>query len=126
MIPRAIARRLRPLWVAVVGSALWANRVDLKRWTTFARRALTERRNRPPGELLTEARVRLAISVDPMLRNDRQLKDLTVNNGTLALLTTTSSWSQPAGRTKRLSAIKGVNEVTSSAVGVFVIRETPS
>ena len=123
MIPKAVARRLRPLWLAVASSAVWANRADLKRWIIFARRAVSQRKNRPLGELLTEARVRIATSADPVLRKDRRLRDLTVNNGTLALLTTTTSWSQPYGRTKRLTAIKGVNEVTSSAVGLLVVQE---
>ncbi len=53
MTPRFLRRRIRPMWIAALVSAGWANRHDLTRWARFAKRAASERRTRPLSDLLT-------------------------------------------------------------------------
>jgi hypothetical protein len=111
MIPRPIARRMRPMWVAAVASAAWANRDDLNRWVGFARRAVGQRGKRPVTDVVTEARVRAAISADPLLRRDPSLKDLTVHDGVVTLLTSGTAWPDPRIRLRRLEQVKGISDV---------------
>jgi hypothetical protein len=73
MIPRIVKRRIRPMWLAALASAAWVNRNDVKRWAEFLRRAVSQRQSRPLGDLITEAKVRAAVSSDPVLRRDPAL-----------------------------------------------------
>lgn len=114
MIPRVISRRIRPIWMAAVASAAWANRDDLRRWIRFLRRAVEERNSRTFSDLLTEARVRVAVSANPLLRRDPALMDLAVNNGVVTLLTTSTI--EPESHNNqihRLKRVKGTSEVIS-------------
>ena len=114
MIPRPIARRIRPIWVAAVASAAWANRDDLRRWVKFIRLAIEQRKTRTIPELVTEVRVRAAVSANPLLRRDPALIDLTVKNGVVTLLTTDSEWPEPHNnQIRRLKGVKGISEVIS-------------
>lgn len=114
MIPRRIARKIRPLWIAAVASAAWANRDDLRRWMKFLRLAFDQRKTRTIPELATEFRVRAAISANPLLRRDSALKDLTVNNGVITLLTSDPEWPEPHNnQIHRLKRVKGISEVIS-------------
>lgn len=114
MIPRVISRRLRPFWVAALASVAWANRDDLSRWLKFLRRAVDQRQTRTMSDLVTEFRVRAAVSANPMLRRDPALKDLTVHNGVVTLLTTTAEWPDPLNnQLHSLKCVKGISEVTA-------------
>lgn len=113
MIPRVVRRRIRPLWIAALASAAWVNRKDVTRWTEFLRRAVRQRQTRPLSEWITEAKVRLAVTADPVLRRDPALKDVAVNDGVVTLLTNTAAWPDSAGHVRRLSRVKGVADVTA-------------
>lgn len=114
MIPKPIARKIRPLWVAAVASAAWANRDDLVRWVKFLRLAFDQRKTRTIPDLATEFRVRAAVSANPLLRRDSALRDLTVNNGVITLLTSDPEWPEPHNnQIHRLKRVKGISEVIS-------------
>ena len=116
MIPRVVRRRIRPLWIAALASAAWVNRKDLARWSDFLRRAVGQRRTRPLSELITEARVRAAVSSDPVLRRDPALDDIAVRDGVVTLLTHTPAWPDSADHVKRLRRVKGIAEVNALPV----------
>jgi hypothetical protein len=112
MIPRSLKRRFRPMWIAAVASAAWANRVDVKRWLAFGRRAVDQRKSRPLSEVLTEAKVRAAVSANPLLRRDATLQDVVVDNGVVTLITNTASWPD-SRQTRRLKKVKGIADVVA-------------
>lgn len=114
MIPRAVKRRIRPMWLAALATAAWTNRHDLRRWINFAKQAVTERQSRSMGELVTEAKVRAAVSMDPVLRRDQSLKDLEVRDGVVKLYTDESNWPAARNRFARLSRVKGVTDVEAT------------
>jgi hypothetical protein len=113
MIPRVISRRVRPLWIAALASAAWVNRKDVARWAEFVRRSVKQRQSRPLSEIITEARVRAAVSADPVLRRDPALEDVAVHNGVVTLLTSTSAWPDSGNHVKRLKRVKGIADVTA-------------
>jgi hypothetical protein len=113
MIPRVVSRRIRPMWIAALASGAWVNRKDVARWTEFLRRAFQQRQTRPLSEWITEAKVRLAVTADPVLRRDPALKDVAVNDGVVTLLTNTTAWPDSASHVRRLTRVKGVADVTS-------------
>ncbi len=114
MIPRPIARKIRPIWVAAIASAAWANRDDLRRWVKFIRLAIDERKIRTIPDLFTEVRVRAAVSANPLLRRDPALIDLTVKSGVVTLLTADADWPEPHNnQIRRLKNVKGISEVIS-------------
>jgi len=106
-------RWLRRLWLASLVCALWANRRDVKRWAAFASSAVRERDRRPLSDLLTEAKVRVAVSSDPFLRRDATLEDLHVRDGVVTLLTTTAGWPDPRDQMVKLQRVKGITDVTT-------------
>lgn len=110
MIPRPISRRLRPFLILGAGYAIWANRHDVERWRRFAVRAFHDRRPERRDDLLTEARVRLAITTDPVLRRDQSLDDVVVLDGVVTLFTRTPNW-RPADPMERIERVKGVTTV---------------
>ena len=113
MIPRIVRRRIRPLWLAALASAAWVNRKDVVRWSDFLRRAVAQRRTRPMSEVITEAKVRMAVTADPVLRRDPALKDVAVNDGVVTLLTSAEEWPNAGAHVRRLTRVKGVAGVTS-------------
>jgi hypothetical protein len=116
MIPKVVKRRMRPLWIAGAMTAAWANRADVRRWATFAKKAVQQRQTRPLADVMTEARTRMAITVDPLLRRDPTLVDLTVDDGVVTLLTTSDTWPDSAQRISKLKRVKGIDEVGSLAM----------
>jgi len=116
MIPRIVSRRIRPLWIAALASAAWVNRKDVIRWTEFLRRAVRQREARPLSEWITEAKVRAAVTSDPVLRRDPALKDLAVNDGVVTLMTNSQPWPDSAEHVRRLKRVKGVADVTSASL----------
>jgi hypothetical protein len=113
MIPRVVSRRIRPMWIAALASGAWMNRKDVVRWTEFIRRAVQQRESRPLSEWITEAKVRMAVTSDPVLRRDPTLKDVAVNDGVVTLLTSTAAWPDSGAHVRRLTRVKGVADVTA-------------
>jgi hypothetical protein len=95
----------------LIGAA-WRNRRDVLRWFGFARSAMAERGTRPLAELLTEARVRAAVSADAGLRQDPGLRDVRVSDGVVTLATSRPDWPQQhINPMRRLEKVKGVASV---------------
>ena len=113
MLPRLVRRRIRPLCIAAAASATWVNRKDVARWLDFLRRAVLQRRSRPVSAWITEAKVRAAVTSDPVLRRDPALRDVAVRDGVVTLLTSTPAWPDSAGHIRRLSQIKGIADAIS-------------
>lgn len=89
----------------------FANRRDVARWFRFIQRITTGRSRQPISELLTEAKVRLAVSTDPSLRRDKSLRDISVDDGVVTLHTSTSDRSYSRDQILRLMQVKGITEV---------------
>jgi hypothetical protein len=113
MLPRVVSRRIRPLWIAALASAAWVNRKDVVRWSEFLRRAVLQRQSRPLSDWVTEAKVRAAVTSDPVLRRDPALKDLAVRDGVVTLMTTTAAWPDSDEHVRRLKRVKGIADVTA-------------
>jgi hypothetical protein len=111
MLPRAVNKRIRLMWIAALASAAWVNRKDVLRWANFAKRAVRQRNARPVSDLVTEAKVRAAVTSDPVLRRDPALTDLAVNDGVVTLLTSSSGWPEQETHVRRLLKIKGITDV---------------
>ncbi|MDP9464504.1 MAG: hypothetical protein M3P52_07770 [Actinomycetota bacterium] len=116
MIPRVGSRRIRPMWIAALASATWVNRKDVARWSEFLRRAVLQRQTRPLSEWITEAKVRVAVSSDPVLRRDPTLKDVEVRDGVVTLLTSTAAWPDSGSHVQRLKRVKGIADVKSQTL----------
>jgi len=99
--------------MAALVSAAWVNRRDLARWAEFARRAVLQRESKPMSEWVTEAKVRAAVTSDPVLRRDPSLKDVAVRDGVVTLLTSSPAWPSSNEHLRRLKRVKGVADVTS-------------
>jgi hypothetical protein len=112
MIPKAVKRHIRPLWIATLVSAGWANRVDVRRWLSFLSRAVRERETRSMSEVVTEAKVRAAITIDPVLRRDPSLTDVSVRDGVVTLMTAADGWPSHQTQISRLKRVKGVADLT--------------
>jgi hypothetical protein len=104
---------MRRMWIGSVLSAMWVNRADVRRWAGFVARAFQDRGGRPISELLTEAKVRAAITSDPLLRRDTSLEDLRVEDGVVTLLTRTDGWPDPRDQMVKLKQVKGITDVTT-------------
>jgi hypothetical protein len=101
------------MWLAALASAAWVNRKDVARWFEFLRRAVSQRQTRPLSDLITEAKVRAAVTSDPVLRRDPALKDLAVRDGVVTLMTNTAAWPDSGSHVRKLTRIKGIDDVTS-------------
>jgi hypothetical protein len=76
---------------------------------------VTERGTRPVAELLTEARVRAAVSADASLRQDPALRDLRVSDGVVTLATSRTDWPRHTDPMRRLEKVKGVASVRTDS-----------
>lgn len=74
---------------------------------------MRERDGRPLSDLLTEAKVRVAVSSDPLLRRDASLRDLHVRDGVVTVLTTTDGWPDARGHMTKIERVKGITDVTT-------------
>jgi hypothetical protein len=110
-LPRFISRRLRALGFLSLGLAIWRNRRDVERWIAFARRSFQSREATTFASMVTEAKVRAAMSADPVLRHDPAIDDVTVRDGVVTLHTTTPAWPDREQHAARLRAVNGVFEV---------------
>ena len=115
-VGRAVRRRTRPVWLAGLATAAWMNRKDIARWTEFVRRSVRQRRMLSLSDLLTEAKVRLALTADPVLRRDPALQDLAVHDGVVTLMTATPAWPDSAAHINRLKQVKGIADVKALQV----------
>ncbi len=106
-----IRRRFRLWSLVAVASAAWTNRRDVSRWWRFLKRATIGRRGRPISDVLTEAKVRLAITTDPTLRRNKSFDDLSVDDGVVTLHTSASGWPDSGDQIDRLKQIKGITDV---------------
>lgn len=123
--PRLLRRGwTRRMWIATVLAALWANRIDVRRWARFAVRAVRERGRRPLSDVVTEMKVRAAVSSDPLLRRDQALDDLRVEDGVVTLLTTTAGWPDPRDQMVKIKQVRGITDVTSRLAPVPVSGAT--
>jgi hypothetical protein len=111
VIGRLLVRRGRFLWWWMIGTAAWRNRRDLLRWWGFARSAVADWGTRSVDELVTEARVRAAVTADPTLRQDPGLQDVRVRDGVVTLATTAAEWPPHVDPVRRLEKVKGVAAV---------------
>jgi len=107
---KKIRRPFRPLYRALILSALWSNRRDLARWAQFAKRAAVPATRPKPEDLKLEARVRASLSADPLLRADPSIRDVRVHDG-VVVLETPADWHNKALAITRLSQVKGVESV---------------
>jgi len=107
---KTIRRPFRPLYRAVILSALWANRRDLTRWASFAKRAAVPATRPKPEDLKLEAKVRASLSADPLLRADPSIRDVRVHDG-IVVLETPADWHNKSLAITRLSQVKGVESV---------------
>jgi hypothetical protein len=103
-------------WMSIA-AGLWRNRRDVRRWVDFARRSLQNNGQRPLSDILTEAKVRAAVSSDPSLRHDASLDDLTVEYGVVTMLTSIEPWPDLRTQMMRLKRVKGITDVTTRSVG---------
>jgi hypothetical protein len=111
VLPRFLTRRFRFLWWPALLGALWANRRDVARWWAFVKRVVTDRRPKDYSDLMTEARVRAAVSADPMLRRDPALDDLSYGGGVVTLRTRTPTWPDRERLLSKLLRVRGINDV---------------
>jgi hypothetical protein len=108
---------LRHLGWMSIAAGLWRNRRDVQRWIGFVRRNLASGARRPLADLLTEAKVRAAVSSDPVLRHDASLDDITVEYGVVTALLTTEPWPDLRSSMLRLKRVKGITDVTTRSIG---------
>jgi hypothetical protein len=111
MLPSFIARRVRWVWLAGVATSLWMNRRDVARWLRFGQRSIAQRDQLSFASWLTEARVRAAISIDPVLRCDPGLDDVVVEDGSVTLRTGSASWPDTVTHLNGLRKVKGVANI---------------
>jgi len=107
---KTIRRPFRPLYRALILSALWSNRRDLARWAHFAKRAAVPATRPNPEDLKLEARVRASLSADPLLRADPSIRDVRAHDG-IVVLETPADWHNKSLAITRLSQVKGVESV---------------
>jgi hypothetical protein len=106
---RFVRKRLAAVGRTIALAWLWSNRRDVGRWARFARRSMTSPRARR-SDLVTEARVRAAISADPLLRRDSSLKDLVVRDGVVRVQTD-AMWRNRGIAVQRMEQVPGVSAV---------------
>jgi len=113
MMLKRIRRSARPLYRSALVAFLWANRRDAARWAKFAQRAASSKRP-STADLKLEARVRAALSADPLLRQDPSIRDVRVHDG-VVVLETPPEWRNRALALSRVTQVKGVESVHTAA-----------
>ncbi len=63
----------------------------------------------------------MAVSTDPLLRRDKALQDLNVNDGVVTLLTATPGWPDPRDQTSRIKRVKGITDVRSELTSTSTV-----
>ena len=110
---KLIRKPLRPFYRSAAVAVLWANRRDALRWAKFAKRAASGGTRPTAADLKLEARVRLSLSLDPVLRQDASLQDVRVRNGVVTLQSP-DGWHNRGIAVKRLGQINGVESVQTA------------
>jgi hypothetical protein len=113
MMLKRIRRSIRPLYRSALVAFLWANRRDAARWAKFAQRAASKKRP-STADLKLEARVRAALSADPLLRQDPSIRDVRVRDG-VVVLESPPEWRNRSLALTRISQVKGVESVHTAA-----------
>ncbi|MEQ1701086.1 MAG: hypothetical protein ABMA25_13310 [Ilumatobacteraceae bacterium] len=111
LIPPFIARRVRWVWFAGLTTAVWMNRRDAARWLRFGTRSVQQRDDFDMKSWLTEARLRAAVTADPVLRSDPDFDDIEVHEGEVTVRTAgTANW-DTGNHLDALRRVKGVAHV---------------
>lgn len=105
-----IRRPLRPLYRSALLAMLWTNRRDVARWAAFAKRAAMPATRPATEDLKLEAKVRVALSGDPALRNDPSIRDVRVRDG-VVVLESPADWHNKGIAIARIRQVKGVESV---------------
>lgn len=105
-----IRKPLRPFYRSAAVAVLWANRRDALRWAKFAGRVANGGTRPTAADLKLESRVRLSLTLDPVLRQDASLKDVRIRNGVVTLQAP-DGWNNRDIAVRRLGKIRGVESV---------------
>jgi hypothetical protein len=111
---KKIRRPFRPLYRSLAIAALWSNRRDVARWGRFAKRIASPATRPAKPDLMLEARVRAALSADPVLRQDPSIRDVRVRDG-IVVLETPAGWHNRGLAVTRLAQVKGVESVHTAS-----------
>jgi len=111
---KLLRRPIRPLYRTAAIAFLWSNRRDVSRWARFAKRAVSARTRPNTADLKLEARVRAALSADPLLRADPSVRDVRVHDG-IVVLESPAEWQNRSIAINRIRQIKGVESVHTAA-----------
>ena len=112
---KMLRRQAKPLWRSAALAFLWANRRDAVRWARFVTRAAAKKKTRPDArDLRLEAKVRAALSADPLLRQDPSIRDVRVRDG-VVVLETPAGWHNKGLAVTRLGQVKGVESVHTAS-----------
>jgi hypothetical protein len=111
---KTIRKPFKPVYRSIALAALWANRRDVARWARFVKRAAVPATRPKPEDLKLEAKVRAAITGDPLLRADPSIRDVRVHDGVVVLETPAEWHNKPLAFT-RLMQVNGVESVHTAA-----------
>ncbi|HEY4333444.1 MAG TPA: hypothetical protein VGM78_12765 [Ilumatobacteraceae bacterium] len=111
---KLIRKPTRTLYRSLVVGLLWANRRDVMRWAKFAGRAALPSKRPSRADLALEAKVRLAVSADPLLRGDASIRDIRVHDG-VVVLESPAAWHNKALAITRIAQISGVESVHTAS-----------
>jgi hypothetical protein len=112
VIGKTAVRIVRKVPMSLWAYALWSNRQDARRWGSFVGDVLRRPKERSARALLSEARVRAAVTRDPILRRDPMLTDVNLTDGLVTLSSSSDAWQPRADRLDRLKKVKGVDVMT--------------
>ncbi len=111
---KTIRKPFRSMYRAAALTFLWANRRDVVRWASFAKRTVTPATRPNSQDFKLEAKVRASLSADPILRADPSIRDVRVHDG-VVVLETPVAWHNQGLAITRLIQIKGVESVHTTA-----------
>ncbi len=109
-----LRRPLRPFYRSAALMFIWSNRRDVMRWASFAKRAMSSGTRPNRADMALEARVRAALSSDPVLRADPSIRDVRVRDG-IVVLETPAEWHNRGIAITRVRQVKGVESVQTAA-----------
>ena len=107
---KRIRKLTKPVWRSAALAFLWSNRRDVGRWVSFAKRSARPASRPAREDLVLEARVRAALSADPVLRSDPSIRDIRVHNG-VVVIESPAQWHNRAVAVTRIMQVKGVESV---------------
>jgi len=111
MLPKFVMRRIRwGVLFAFVG-AIIANRHDAQRWWRFIVRSARSRAEIGTPAWRTEARARLAVTMEPNLRRSPAVQDMVVEGNEVVVFTDGSDWPTLVPHLGAVQRVKGVTTV---------------